>query len=96
MIVACRLGNPNPDQDLIEEGWLRQLDACATEVVPRMERELVDPCLDSIAGEQRRVGPAVRIGRGGGNLVPRPIPHQVHLHANAGRGEAARRIEDMG
>ena len=95
MVVAGGVGDSYSNHDLIEERRLRQLEAGASEVVPRVKCELIDSCFDSIAGEQRRVGTAVRVGRARCDAVSGAVSDDVKLHAHTGGGHAPRGIEHV-
>jgi hypothetical protein len=63
--VPLGIGNADADDDVIEERWIGQREACPPEVVADMERQLVDAALETISREERRVRASLGVGRRG-------------------------------
>lgn len=95
MIVASRAGDADSNHDDAEKRRVAQRKAQTMKVVGGVERDLVNAGLESVRGNERRVGAAIRVGCDGGYQVSLEAFDQMELDRDSLCGSAARDIKNV-
>ena len=97
VVARARSAMPTRTTTSSRNGGSVERDAGAAEVVAGVKRQLVDAGLEPVAGEQRRVGAAVGVGRRRRDRAARTSPPQrgAARSRRPAAGDAARRVEHV-
>ncbi len=94
MVVVVR-GHPEADGDLVEERRCAGIHAASLEIGARVEHQFVDADTEVRFGQDRRVGPPVRVGDGRGEPHTLTVLDPPEIDGEVRGGLAAGGVENM-